>query len=59
MRLTVWPARIRFRPTANSKNNIPTVAATGPIFTREPMIFGISRLADTSRTKVVIQNELA
>src|ERR1700676_366677 len=34
-------------PQIQLQNSIPTVAATGPILTREPMNFGIRRLADT------------
>jgi len=52
-RLAAPPAAIRLRPTANSKITSRRWPPTGPIFTRDPMSLGMSRLADT-RCKVTM-----
>ena len=42
-------------PHSQLQNNMPTVAATGPIFTREPIDLGIRRLADTRCKEVTVR----
>src|SRR3981081_2074501 len=41
-------------PQSQLQNNMPTAAATGPIFTRDPINFGISRLADNTCKEITV-----
>ena len=42
-------------PHNQPQKRIPTVAATGPIFTRLAINFGIRRLADTTCRKTIVR----